>query len=63
VRDVIATDHLAGATYDLLERAARRSGDAETAEMAQRFGRRERGATSELEGSLDEALEVALLAE
>ncbi len=63
VRDVIAADHLASATYGLLEQAALRSGDRDTAELARRFSQREHGATERLESSLDETLEVALLAE
>ena len=63
LRDVITADHLAAATYDLLERAARRAGDQETAELANRLGHREHRAIDQLENSLDETLEVALLAE
>ena len=63
VRDVIAADHLASATYGLLEQAAIRSGDRDTAELARGFSQREHGATERLESSLDETLEVALLSE
>ena len=63
VRDVIAADHLATATYGLLEQAAIRSGDRDTTELARRFRQREHSATDRLESSLDETLEVALLAE
>jgi ferritin-like metal-binding protein YciE len=63
VRDVIAADHLASATYGLLEQAAIRSADRDTAELARRFSQREHGATERLEHSIDETLEVALIAE
>ena len=63
IRDVIAADHLATATYDLLEQTAIRSGDAETAALATGLSHRERGAIEQLEDSLDETLKVALFAE
>ena len=63
VRDLIVADRLEGATYDLLDRAARRAGDAQTAALAERLADHERGAAEDLEESLDRALEVALLAE
>lgn len=61
-RDLIAAEHLESATYDLLERAARRAGDQETAELAHRLGERGHEGLTRLEASLDETLEVALLA-
>ncbi|MGK2936848.1 MAG: hypothetical protein ACSLFR_03445 [Solirubrobacteraceae bacterium] len=63
VRDVIASDELEVATYELLKRAAERDGDTLTAELASRLrDHATEGAFRGAEG-LDEALEIALLAE
>lgn len=61
-RDLIAAEHLETATYELLERAARRAGDEETARLARRLSDREREGLTQLQEHLDETLEVALLA-
>lgn len=63
LRDLLAADELAIATYELLERAARRAGDEDTAALARRLGDEERAAAGRLEPVLAIALEVALLAE
>lgn len=61
-RDLIAAEHLESATYELLERAASREGDEQTAELAHRLGDREREGLTRLEERLEETLELALLA-
>lgn len=63
VRDLLAADELALATYELLARAADRAGDAETAEQARTLREHERAGAGRLEPALAVALEVALLAE
>ncbi|HEU4976539.1 MAG TPA: hypothetical protein VFT50_15715 [Baekduia sp.] len=63
VRDVVASDELEVATYDLLERAARRAGDTATAELASALRAEAAGGSARGSAGLDGALEVALLAE
>jgi hypothetical protein len=63
VRDIVASDQLEVATYELLERAARRAGDATTAELAAELRGQAADGSKRGTASLDGALEVALLNE
>lgn len=63
VRDILASDHLEVATYELLERAALRAGDTETAEMAATLRDQASDGISRETAGIDAALQVTLLAE
>jgi ferritin-like metal-binding protein YciE len=55
-----AFEHLEVAGYELLSRVAERAGDAETVSVAQRIAAEERATAERIEGTFDEAIEVAL---
>lgn len=63
VRDVVASDQLEAATFDLLELAARRAADEATADLARRLGAEAADGSVRARGELDSALQIALLAE
>ncbi len=59
-RDAYATEHMEIASYQLLERVARRAGDEETADIARQNRAEEEAMASKLDGLWDLFAELSL---